>query len=114
VLFACGLAVIATALAHRLLDGDRRAGAWTFPFVALGRNALFIYVLSQALTKVLYVTRPPLAFMQGKSLHFWLFDNAFFWLGDRCAASLGWAVGLLMLLTLLAMGMAMRGLAVRL
>jgi len=114
VLFVGGFAVILTALAHRLMDGDRRAQAWTFPFVALGRNALFIYVLSQALTKMLYVTRPPLEFMQGKSLHFWLFDIAFFWLGDRYAASLGWAVGLLVLLTLLAMGMARRGLAVRL
>jgi len=114
VLFVGGFAVMLTAVAHRLLDGARAPGAWTAPFLALGRNALFIYVLSQLLTQVLYVVKPGLAFMHGKSLHFWLFDGGFAWMGDRFAASLCWALGLLALLTLLAMAMSRRGMVVKL
>lgn len=84
------------------------------PFLALGKNALFIFVVSQLLTKVLYVARIPWRMFAGKSLHFWLFDGVFGFVGDRYVASIAWAVGLLAVLTAAAMVMDRRGIVIRL
>jgi len=112
VLFVGGLGVMLTTLAHRLLDG-REHGPWIVPFLALGKKALFVYVLSQFLTQVLYVTKLPLAACAGKSLHFWLFDGFFGLVGDRYVASAAWAVGLLAVLTAMVMLMNRIGRALR-
>lgn len=98
VLFVGGVGIMLTATAHRLLDGKRH-GSWIAPFLALGKNALSVYVASQLLTRVLYVTTLPELFCDGKSLHFCLFDRFFGMVGDRYAASVFWAVALLGVLT---------------
>ncbi|WP_243364039.1 acyltransferase family protein [Fundidesulfovibrio terrae] len=102
VLFVGGFGVMLTAVAHRLLDGKNH-GPWITPFLALGKRALFVYVVSQLLAEVLYVTKLPLAICQGKSLHFWLFDGFLGFVGDRYVASIAWAVGLLVVLTVMVM-----------
>jgi predicted acyltransferase len=98
VLFVGGLGIMLTAAAHRLLDG-REHGPWMAPVLLLGRRALFVYVVSQLLAEVLFVTKLPLAICKGKSLHFWLYDGFLGFLGDRYLASMAWAVGLLVALT---------------
>ncbi|MFP5240096.1 MAG: acyltransferase family protein [Acidobacteriota bacterium] len=100
VLFVGGFGLMLTAVAHRLLD-RAEGGPWMAPVLALGRRALPVYVISQAVTQVLYVTRLPGGRRGlGKSLHFWLFDGFFGFVGDRYAASLAWGVGLLLVLTI--------------
>ncbi|WP_235731692.1 acyltransferase family protein [Fundidesulfovibrio putealis] len=98
VLFVGGVGIMLTATAHRLLDGKVH-GPWIAPFLALGRNALFVYVTSQLLTRVLYVTTLPELFCDGKTLHFCLFDRFFGMVGDKYVASVFWAVALLGVLT---------------
>ena len=113
VLFVGGLGMMLLAAMHRYLD-NRPLIPWMTPLLALGRNALFIFVLSQLATMTLYVTR--LSFVAGgrKSLHFWLFDTLFGFIGDRHLASMAWAMALAMAFTLVAMALYRRGLVVRL
>jgi predicted acyltransferase len=113
VLFVGGFALVMVAVAHRLMD-DGPPRAWMLPFLALGRNALFIYVASQLLAQVLFVTRLPWVATGGKSLHFWLFDGMFGSIGDRYAASMLWALALLATLTLVAVVMDRKGWVVKL
>jgi len=102
VLFVGGVGIMLTATAHRLFDGKRH-GPWMAPFLALGRNALSVYVASQLLTRVLYVTTLPELFCDGKSLHFCLFDSFFGMVGDRYAASAIWAIMLVCVLAVAVM-----------
>jgi len=102
VLFVGGVGLMSLGAAHRLLDA-RPVRPWMTPVLSLGRHALMLFVLSQLLTKVLYVTKVPLPLFQGKSLHFWLFDGLLGWMPDRQAASVLWAVALLAALTAFAM-----------
>jgi len=105
VMFVGGFGLMLVAVAHRLLD-RRENGPWIAPFLALGRRAMFVFVVSQLLTQALYFTKLPGGRRGlGKSLHFWLFDGFFSYVGDRHVASLAWAVGLLVLLTLAVMFM---------
>lgn len=113
VLFVGGFGLMLLAMAHLVLDG-RTPGAWMSPFLALGKNALFLFVVSQVLTKVLYVTKLPGSIFAGKSLHFWLFDGFFGFIGDRFVASVAWAVGLTVVLTVVAMIMSRRNIVVKL
>ncbi|MBI4807151.1 MAG: hypothetical protein HY795_18195 [Desulfovibrio sp.] len=113
VLFVGGFGLMLLAMAHLVLDG-KTPGAWTAPFLALGKNALFLYVASQILTKVLYVTTLPGTVFSGKSLHYWLFDGLFGFIGNRYLASVAWAVGLTAALTVVAMVMSRRNLVVKL
>jgi predicted acyltransferase len=113
VLFVGGFGLMLLAMAHLVLDG-RTPGAWMAPFLALGKNALFLYVTSQILTKVLYVTTLPWSIFSGKSLHFWLFDGLFGFIGNRYVASVAWAVGLTAVLTVVAMIMSRRNIVIKL
>jgi len=98
VLFVGGVGIMLTATAHSMLDVTSH-GPWIAPFLALGRNALAVFVASQLLTRVLYVTTLPRLFCDGKSLHFCLFDRFFGMVGDRYVASVIWAIMLLCVLT---------------
>jgi len=114
VLFAGGLATMCLVLTHRLLDRSGRVRAWQVPVLALGRNALFIYVVSQLLTTVLFTVTAPLDLGGGKSIHFWLFDGLLGWMADRYAASFWWSMLVLGSLTVLAVVMYRKGVTVRL
>lgn len=113
VLFVGGQGMMLLAVTHRFLD-NRSPIPWMLPLLALGRNALFIFVVAQLLTMVLYVTKVPGIAGGLKSLHFWLFDTLFGFIGDRYFASMAWAMSLTILFTLLAMLMYRRGIVVRL
>ena len=112
VLFTGGIGVLLLAALHRIMDRDR-AASWMQPFLALGKNALFLYVVSELLTKALYIARP--SFLTGgRSLHFWLFDALFGGVANRYVASFAWSVSLTAVLTVVAMLMDRRGISVRL
>jgi len=113
VLFVGGFSVMLLALLHRIMDNGK-ARPWMVPFLSLGKNALFLYVLSELFTKVLYITKLPWIASGHKSLHFWLFDGVFRCIGNRYIASFAWAIALAIVLTGVAMIMDRRGVAVRL
>jgi predicted acyltransferase len=78
-LFTAGVAAVALALLHQWLD-DGRSSAWrdrlTEPFVALGRNALLLFVVSGLVARTLILWTvpadgPPIAAQQ------WLYDSVF-------------------------------------
>lgn len=113
VIFVGGLGMMLLAVTHRFLD-NRPLAAWMIPLLALGRNALFVFVVSQLFTSVLFVTKLPWLAGGSKSLHFWLFDTLFSWIGDRFIASMAWAVSLALVFTLVALLMYRRNIVVRL
>ena len=113
VIFVGGLGMMLLAATHRFLD-DRPLSPCMTPLLALGRNALVIFVASQLVTSVLFVTKLPWLAGGRKSLHFWLFDTLFGWIGDRYIASMAWAVALALLFTLVSMLMQRRNIVIRL
>mgnify|MGYP003819275605 CR=1 FL=1 len=113
VLFSGGIGVMLLAVLHGTMDGRPRR-FWMGPFVALGKNALFVFVVSQLLTQILYITRVPWGGAGRKSLHFWLFENLFGFLDNRYVASIAWAIGLTVVLTTVAMVLERRGIVVKL
>ncbi len=113
VLFVGGFAMMLLAATHYLVD-QRSPRPWMTPLLALGKNALFIYVASQLLTMTLYVTKLPFVTGGRKSLHFWLFETLFSCMGDRYLASMAWAVALTAVFTLAAIVMYRRGIVIRL
>jgi predicted acyltransferase len=113
VLFVGGVGLMVLAALHQFMD-DRRPSPWMAPFLAFGKNALFIYIVSQLLAQVLYVTKVPWAAGGKKSLHFWLFDGVFQCVGDRYVASFAWAIALTVALGVVAMVMDRRGIVIRL
>lgn len=113
VVFVGGVGIALMAVFHVLIDG-KPAAFWVRPFIALGKNALFIYVVSEIFTDILFFVRLPWLKSGKVSLHSYLFDAVSRCIDDRYVASMLWAVGLAFLLTLLAMAMEKRGLVVRL
>lgn len=112
VLFVGGVGLMLLSLLHVLLDTTARR-AWMDPFLALGKNALFIFVVSQIATKVLFVTKLPWGLSQGKSLHFWLYGALFGWWGNGYVASVAWAVAILAVLTAVVMVMDRKKIYIR-
>ncbi len=112
VLFSGGLGMALLAVCHRCFDG-RPPAIWTRPFVTLGKNALFLYVFSELLTKSLHLVRVvPVAGGHG-SLHFWLFEQFSRWFDDRYVASIAWGLLLCVFLCAMATIMERRGIAPR-
>ncbi|HWQ11098.1 MAG TPA: hypothetical protein VN436_18405, partial [Holophaga sp.] len=113
VLFVGGAGLAALAVLHRLLDDDRPR-PWLRPVLALGKNALFLYVLSELLTQILFFTKLPGLSGGRESLHFWLFDACFGFIGDKFVASFAWGITWALLLCGLAMIMDSRNIKIRL
>lgn len=113
ILFVGGFALMLLAIFHHAMDYSQPK-IWMRPFLAFGKNALFIYILSQLLTQILYVTQIPWLAAGPKSLHFWLFEGFFSCIGDRYVASMAWALGLTAVLSGVAMLMERRGITIRL
>jgi len=57
VLFTSGLAAIALALGHQIIDLAPRPARWTRPLVVMGTNALALFVVSGFLVKTLVLIR---------------------------------------------------------
>jgi predicted acyltransferase len=90
-LFTAGTACVVLGLLHRVLDGSRRA-PWldraSEPLVALGRNALLLFVVSGLVAKTLLVWQVGAA----GSAQQWIFSRVFApWAAPR-VASLAYAV----------------------
>ena len=101
-LITAGLASATLAVCYWLLDADaqERLRSVTEPFVALGRNAILLFVLSGLIAKTLiYVEWPDPAMSLGR----WLYVSAFAPFAPPQVASLSFAIAnLLLLYTLLA------------
>lgn len=99
-LFTAGLAAAALAVCHWVID-VRAGGNWrgaTEPFVALGRNAILLFVLSGLVAKTLiYVKWPD----PSLSLGGWIYASAFQPLAPPHVASLLYAAANLLVLYLL-------------
>jgi predicted acyltransferase len=97
VLLTSGLALMALALLVHTLDLQHQRGRWVQALLAFGRNALFVYALSQWLPRVLEVWRwrDATAGTWTTPLQ-WMWQHGFArWPGDPCAASLAFAVAVL-------------------
>jgi len=57
VLFTSGLAAMALAVLHRVVDRPDPPPRWTYPFVVMGTNALTLFVVSGWLVKTLTLIR---------------------------------------------------------
>jgi predicted acyltransferase len=79
-LFTAGAAAMALALLHRRLD-DGRSSPWldrvTEPFVALGRNALLLFVVSGLGARVFGLLKVTGADGAAMSLQRWIYETAF-------------------------------------
>ncbi len=96
-LFTAGLASAALAVCYWLLDATptARLGSVTEPFVALGRNAILLFVLSGLIAKTLiYVEWPDPAMSLGR----WLYLSTFAPAAPPHLASLLYALANLLLL----------------
>jgi predicted acyltransferase len=107
VLFVGGVGIMLTVVVHMLLDHHPPA-AWLSPVLALGENALAVFVASQILTKVFYVTKLPES-LGGMSLHFFFFEGLFGSIEDRYVASVAWAAALMAALALACMAFRSAG-----
>ncbi|MGE3491353.1 MAG: acyltransferase family protein [Vicinamibacterales bacterium] len=99
-LFTAGLAAASLAVCYWAIDarGGQHLRTATEPFVALGRNAILLFVLSGLVAKTLiYVTWPD----PSTSVGGWIYANAFQPLAPPHVASLLFAVAHLLLLYVL-------------
>lgn len=111
VLFTAGMAAALFALVYWVTDaaGHRR---WAAPFVVFGVNAIFVFVASGLLAKVLYLVHVPSG---GASipLQAWLHETLFArWLPPR-DASLAYALANVLLWFLILLAMHRRGVHVK-
>lgn len=73
VLYTGGVALLSFALIFWFVD-HRRVTWWTSPFIAVGLNSLFVYVLSHLLARTLWRVR----IADGsQSIHEWIMQNIF-------------------------------------
>ncbi len=90
VLFTAGAAMLLLGAIYYAVDVKHREG-WSRPFSVLGTNAIFAFVGSTLMAKILYLIRWP-AEGETISLQAWLYERLFdSWLPDY-VASLAWAL----------------------
>lgn len=113
VLHTSGLALAALALLAQWLDRGPRRGAIATGLLAFGRNALFVFVLSGLLPRVLALLRWPEGSEWVSPLP-WLYRHVFAAIpGDPRLGSLAYALAVLAALVALALWMDRRRLYVR-
>ena len=98
VLFTSGLAALALAAAHTMIDGRARPPRWAYPFVVLGTNALALFVASGLLVKTLTLVRVPRDGGTQRSLYEAIYRTVFAPLAPPKVASLLFAGAALVLL----------------
>lgn len=99
-LWSSGLCVLALALFVAVVDVARVVRGWTLLLV-FGTNAIFAFVLSQVVTRVLSAVRMPAAHGGSEGLYSWLCDRLFLpWLPPRMA-SLAYAMLIVLLIAAL-------------
>jgi predicted acyltransferase len=108
VLHGCGIALALLALLVHTLDVRYAQGAWRIPLVALGRNAMRIYVLSMLIPRLLELLR----WREGESWTTpmtWLYDHVFAGLPtDPRFSSMAFALALTAAFAALAMALDRR------
>jgi predicted acyltransferase len=91
VLYHCGLALLTLGTVWWLVDVKGYKG-WTAPFVWFGMNPLFIYILHEVMTTVLYSIP-----VGDTSAYHWIYENVFnTWLGPY-NASLAFAITIVLI-----------------
>ncbi len=90
VLYMAGLSFIFYAVIHFIYNYIHWR-AWAFPFIALGMNAIAIFVLNGFIEKSFYIIK-----IKGKAIHWWIYHYTWaHWLGDNEWASLAYALSVL-------------------
>lgn len=54
VVFTAGIALVCLALCYEVVDVRRQRGAWTWPILVFGKNAIAAYIFSETLAILLY------------------------------------------------------------
>lgn len=91
VVFTAGAALLLLGAIYYAVDMKHRDG-WARPFSVFGTNAIFAFVGSTLMAKILYLIRWPAEGGETISLQAWLYERLFdSWLPDY-VASLGWAL----------------------
>ena len=98
VLFTSGLATIALALLHRVIDLSTKPARWTRPFVVMGTNALALFVVSGWMVKTLIAIRVAAPDDGRMTLYRWIHETAFVPLAPPRLASLLFALAALAVL----------------
>lgn len=92
VLYTGGIATLFLGLCYWAIDvmGWKR---WAYPFKVFGLNALFVYVLSGLVAKMMYMIQWPAADGGTTSLQSLVYHNAYLQIWSGKAASLAYAIG---------------------
>ncbi len=98
VLFTSGLAAMALAALHQIIDLSARPPRWTYPFVVMGTNALSLFVVSGGLVKALGLIRVPGPDGTGTTLYRAIYEAVFAPLAPPKLASLLFAAAALLVL----------------
>jgi predicted acyltransferase len=107
VLLTAGSAAVLLAACMQVIE-VRRIAWWTRPFVALGRNALTVFVVSGLVGKLLLIVK-----IGGQSVQTVVYDRGFAWIGSPESASLVFSVVFLVLMFWLCDVMQRRGVFIR-
>jgi predicted acyltransferase len=107
VLLTAGGAAVLLAVCMHVIE-VRRITWWTRPFVALGRNALTVFVVSGLVGKLLIIVK-----VGGDSLQTVVYERGFAWIGSPENASLVFSVVFLVLMFWLCDVMQRRGIFIR-
>lgn len=97
VLYTGGLAFLFLGICYYLND-VLKWKTWSKPFAIFGVNALFVYVLSGLVAKLLYLIKLPQAGEESISLQSWLYQSVYLQALDGKAASLAWALSFVLLM----------------
>ncbi len=112
VVFVGGAAVMLLVLCHWWMD--IRGKTWgTKPFLVLGLNALTIYMASEIINVLLYITKVQLSDGAQKCLHFYLYDVFFAFWQHHYLASLAWSLSFLLALMIPAWIMYRRNIVIK-
>jgi predicted acyltransferase len=92
VLYTGGIAMLFLGLCYWAIDvmGLKR---WAYPFKVFGMNALFVYVLSGLVAKMMYMIKLPAADGGTTSLQSLIYNHLYLELWSGKAASLAYAIG---------------------
>jgi predicted acyltransferase len=107
VLLTAGAAALLLAAGMYLIE-VRKIAAWSGPFVAIGRNALTVFVVSGLLAKLMGIVK-----IGGKSLQGIVYERGFVWIGAPKNASLAFSIVFLAAMYALCEVMRRRGVFLR-
>ena len=99
VLYTGGLALLFLGICYWAVD-LKGWSSWSKPFQVFGMNALFVYVLSGLVSKLMYMIPVSNAGNESMSLGSWIYQNFYLQFLNAKAASLAFAIGFVLMMYL--------------